>query len=112
MAVDVRLIPRVPDTLPTETRFICAFAVARRRVFSYLQSMEVHFSPDLQARLTQRATEQRCNLEEAVQDVVARYFEEEERFVEAVRQGEAALDRGEFLTHEEVGERLRRFLQP
>jgi predicted transcriptional regulator len=29
-----------------------------------------------------------------------------------VKRGEAALERGEFLTHEQVGERLRRFLQP
>jgi predicted transcriptional regulator len=47
-----------------------------------------------------------------VQDVVARYFEEEDRFVEAVKRGEAALEQGDFLTHEQVGDRLRRFLQP
>jgi predicted transcriptional regulator len=47
-----------------------------------------------------------------VQDVVARYFEEEDRFIEAVKRGEAALDRGEFLTHEQVADRLKRFLQP
>ncbi|HLJ16696.1 MAG TPA: hypothetical protein VKV15_19520 [Bryobacteraceae bacterium] len=47
-----------------------------------------------------------------MQDVVARYFEEEDRFIEAVKRGEAALERGESLTHEQVGERLRRFLQP
>ncbi|MBV8729298.1 MAG: hypothetical protein JO336_05770 [Acidobacteriia bacterium] len=74
--------------------------------------MEVHFNPDLQARLTQRATQQGRNLDETVQDVVERYFEEEDRFIEAVKRGEAALERGEFLTHEKVGERLRRFLQP
>ena len=74
--------------------------------------MEVHFNPDLQAKLTQRATQQGRNLDETVQDVVARYFEEEDRFIEAVKRGEAALDRGEFLTHEQVGDRLRRFLQP
>ena len=74
--------------------------------------MEVHFSPDLQARLTQRATQQGRDLDETVQDVVARYFEEQDRFVEAVKRGEAALERGEFLTHEQGGERLRRFLQP
>ena len=34
------------------------------------------------------------------------------RFVEAVTLGEEALRRGESLTHEQVGERLRRFLQP
>jgi predicted transcriptional regulator len=74
--------------------------------------MEVHFNPDLQARLTERATLQGRAPDEVVQDVVARFFEEEDRFVAAVERGEAALERGEFLTHEQVGERLRRFLQP
>ena len=74
--------------------------------------MEVHFNPDLQAKLTQRATQEGRALDETVQDVVARYFEEEDRFIAAVNRGEAALERGEFLTHEQVGERLRRFLQP
>jgi predicted transcriptional regulator len=74
--------------------------------------MEVHFNPDLQARLTQRANQQGRNPDEVVQDVVARYFEEEDRFVQAVKRGEAALERGDFLTHEQTGERLRRFLQP
>jgi predicted transcriptional regulator len=74
--------------------------------------MEVHFNPALQAKLTQRATQQGRKLDETVQDVVARYFEEEDRFIEAVKRGEAAFERGEFLTHEQVGDRLRRFLQP
>jgi predicted transcriptional regulator len=74
--------------------------------------MEVHFNPDLQARLTQRATQEGRNLDETVQDVVARYFEEEDRFIAAVKRGEAALERSEFLTHEQVGDRLKRFLQP
>ncbi len=74
--------------------------------------MEVHFSPHLEARLSERANQEGRNMAETVQDVVARYFEEEDRFIEAVRRGEAALERGEFLTHEQVGNRLRRFLQP
>jgi len=74
--------------------------------------MEVHFKADLQARLARRAIEKGLQPDEVVQDVVARYFEEEDRFAEAVERGEAALDRGEFLTHEQVGERLRRFLEP
>ncbi|HTS60369.1 MAG TPA: hypothetical protein VMH28_00010 [Candidatus Acidoferrales bacterium] len=74
--------------------------------------MEVHFNDDLQTRLAQRAAQQGRQLDEVVQDVVARYFEEEDRFVEAVKRGEAAIERGEFLTHEQVGDRLRRFLQP
>ena len=74
--------------------------------------MEVHFNPDLKARLAQRATQAGRNLDETVQDVVARYFEEEDRFIEAVKRGEAAFERGDFLTNEQVAERLRRFLQP
>ncbi|HUI79051.1 MAG TPA: hypothetical protein VLY24_14090 [Bryobacteraceae bacterium] len=74
--------------------------------------MEIHFTPDLQARLAERAAKQGRNPDDVVQDVVARFFEEEDRFVEAVKRGEAALERGESLAHEEVGERLRRFLQP
>jgi len=73
--------------------------------------MEVHFSPELEAKLTQSAARQGRDPDELVQDAVSRYFEEEARFVEAVRLGEAALREGEFLTHEQVGERLRRFLR-
>ena len=83
-----------------------------RPFLSYLEAMEVQFTPDLQAKLAQRASEKGLNPTEVVQDVVARYFEEEDRFIEAVKRGEAALERGEFLTHEQVGDRLRRFLQP
>jgi predicted transcriptional regulator len=73
--------------------------------------MEVHFNPDLQDRLRQLSDERGCEPGEVVRDVVARYFAEEDRFIEAVKRGEAALERGEILTHEQVGERLRRFLQ-
>jgi hypothetical protein len=37
---------------------------------------------------------------------------EDARFIEAVKRGEDALQRGDFLTHEQVGKRLERFLQP
>ena len=83
-----------------------------RSVSSYLLLMEVHFTPELQARLADRAAQNGLDTTEVVQDVVARYFEEEDRFVAAVKRGEAALARGESLTHEQVGERLRRFLEP
>jgi predicted transcriptional regulator len=41
-----------------------------------------------------------------------RLLENDAHFVEAVLNGEAALQRGEFLTHEQMGDRLRRLLQP
>ena len=74
--------------------------------------MEVHVTGELESKLTDIAAKQGRNPDDLVQDVLTRYFEEEARFAEAVRRGEGALERGEYLTHEEVGDRLQRFLQP
>jgi predicted transcriptional regulator len=74
--------------------------------------MEVHFTPEQEARLAESAAQQGRNPDELVRQVLARYFDEESRFVDAVRRGEEAIERGEYLTHEEVGRRLERFLQP
>jgi len=74
--------------------------------------MEVHFTPELEAKLTHTAAQQGRNPDELVPEVLGQYFEEEARFIEAVRRGEEALERGEHLTHEQAGQRLRRFLQP
>ena len=74
--------------------------------------MEVKFDPELEARLAQRASQEGCAPGELVQDMISEYFEEEDRFIEAVKRGEAALERGEYLTHEQAGERLSRFLRP
>jgi predicted transcriptional regulator len=74
--------------------------------------MQVHFTPELEAKLAQSAARQGRNPEELVEEVVARYFDEESRFVEAVNRGDEAFERGEYLTHEQVGQRLQRFLRP
>jgi predicted transcriptional regulator len=71
----------------------------------------VHFSDEVEAKLTSSAAKQGRNPDELVQDVVTRYFEEEARFVDAAKHGEDTLKRGEHLSHEEVGHRLQRFLQ-
>lgn len=73
--------------------------------------MEVQFTPEIEARLAERAARQSLGPDEVVQDVVTRYFEEEDRYVEAVSRGAAALERGEYLTHEQIEGKLRRFLE-
>jgi predicted transcriptional regulator len=73
--------------------------------------MEVEFTPEQEARLAKSAAEQGRNPDELVREVVTRYFDEESRFRDAVGRGEEALQRGESLTHEQVGQRLSRFLQ-
>ena len=77
-----------------------------------LSLMEVHFTPEQEANLAQTVAEQGCEPDELVRQVLARYFDEESRFVDAVRRGEKALDLGEYLTHEQMGQRLERFLRP
>lgn len=73
--------------------------------------MEVHFPPELEAKLAQSAALQGRGPDDLVREVMARHFEEEARYLDAVKLGEDALDRGEFLTHEQVGQRLERFLR-
>jgi predicted transcriptional regulator len=74
--------------------------------------MELHVAPELEAKLTNSAAQQSRKPEELAQEVLTRHFEEESRFVEAVKRGEEALERGDYLTHEQVTERLQRFLRP
>ena len=77
-----------------------------------LSVMEVLFTPELEAKLARSASQQGRNPGELVQQVMARYFDEESRFMDAVNRGENALLHGEYLTHEQVGQRLERFLRP
>ena len=73
--------------------------------------MEVDLSPDLQARLANLAAQQGRVPSELVQDFFTRYLDEQVRFVEAVKRGEEALERGEYLTHEQAGERIERLFR-
>jgi predicted transcriptional regulator len=74
--------------------------------------MELHVTGELEAKLADSAARQGREPDEVVQDPLTRYLEEEARFVEAVKRGDAALDRGDYLSHEELGERLKGLLQP
>jgi ABC-type uncharacterized transport system auxiliary subunit len=69
--------------------------------------MDVHVTGELAAKLTHSAAQQGRNPDDLVQDVLASYFEEEARFIEAVTRGEDAFERGKY----QVGQRLQRFLQ-
>ena len=74
--------------------------------------MEVHFSAELEAKLTQSAAQRGCSGDQLVQDVLTRHFEDETRFIEAVRLGEEAFERGEYLDDDQDGYRFERFLRP
>jgi predicted transcriptional regulator len=70
--------------------------------------MEVHLTPEQQHQLAELAAQRGRETDALAQEAISRYLAEESRFIEAVKLGEAALGRGEYLTHEQVGTRLDR----
>jgi predicted transcriptional regulator len=73
--------------------------------------MEVHFSPELEAKLNHVASENSSASDEYVQQLVEHYLDHDAWFRQKVKRGLAQLDREEFLTHEEVGQRLEQMLR-
>ena len=78
--------------------------------FSTLRAMEVHLNPDMQAKLARLAAEQGRNTEALVQEAIARLVDYDEWFIREVEKGLASADRGELLTHEDVGARLEKLI--
>ena len=68
--------------------------------------MELHLTPELQAKVDQTAAENNSGAEEYVRQLVEHYLDHDAWFRQKVKAGLAQLDRGEYLTHEEVGTRI------
>jgi predicted transcriptional regulator len=72
--------------------------------------MEVHLDADMQAKLARMAVEQGRNTDALVQEAIARFVDYDEWFIREVEKGLASADRGELLSHEEVGTRLEKLI--
>jgi len=72
--------------------------------------MEVHFTPEQEAQLSQIASRAGTDTERLVKDAVLRLLEQDARFRAAVREGIAQADRGEFIEEEEMDARIERML--
>jgi predicted transcriptional regulator len=68
--------------------------------------MELHLTPEQEARLTQIASQSGTNPERLAKDVLVRYLDDESRFLAAVEKGIAAAERGEFVKEEEMDARI------
>jgi predicted transcriptional regulator len=73
-----------------------------------LKGVEVHFSPDVETRLQQLAFANGKDAEQLVKDTVARMLENQARFTAGVQKGIEQADRGEFVEHKDVLNRLDR----
>jgi predicted transcriptional regulator len=74
--------------------------------------MEVPLQPDMEAQLTRIAAQRGLKTDQLAQQVLTRYLEDDTRFVETVNLGLAAADRGDFVEHDVVGEKLKEILRP
>jgi len=72
--------------------------------------MEVHLTPELEAKVQRIAAENRCGAEDYVQELVEHYVDHDAWFRQEVKKGLDQLDRGESVPHEEVVARIERLL--
>lgn len=70
--------------------------------------MQVELTPEEEARFAELAARDGRTAGDLVRDAVRRYLEDDVKFVAAVEKGLASLDRGEFVSHEDVGKRIDR----
>jgi len=73
--------------------------------------MEVHFGPELQAKLDKVAADTCSDADEYVRQLVERYVDHDIWFRGKVATGLEQLDGGEFLTHEQAGERVEKMFR-
>ena len=75
---------------------------------AYTDGMEIRFTPDLEDKLNRIAAQTGRGADQVVKDLVESYVHHDEWFKQEVGKGLAALDRGEFLEHDEVVSRIER----
>jgi predicted transcriptional regulator len=73
--------------------------------------MEVHFTPEQEARLAEIASTAGTDPERLVKDAALRLLQEDTSSLAAVREGVAQADRGEFIEEEEMDARLEQMLR-
>jgi predicted transcriptional regulator len=76
-----------------------------------LKSMEVHFTPEQEAQLSQLATHAGAGAELLVKQAALRLPQADAHFRAAVREGIAQADRGEFIEEEEMDARFEEMLR-
>jgi predicted transcriptional regulator len=80
-------------------------------VWRNLKAMEVHLTPEQEARLAEIAALAGIDAPRLVERAALRILQVDARFREAVREGIAEADRKEFIEEEEMNARLEKMLR-
>jgi predicted transcriptional regulator len=70
--------------------------------------MEVHLTPDLEAKLARLAMESGRDKQALAREAIERLVDYDEWFLRQVDKGLAAADRGELIDHEDIGKLIDR----
>ena len=73
--------------------------------------MHLNLTPEQEAQLSRLARHEGMNAEELAKHAVLRFIEDNERFLAAVQIGIDQADRGDFVSHDEVKERISRLFR-
>jgi predicted transcriptional regulator len=73
--------------------------------------MEVHFTPEQEARLSEIASQAGVDVEHLVKNAALRLLERDARFRASVHKGLEQADRGELIAEDEMEARIDRMLQ-
>jgi len=74
--------------------------------------MDIPLKPEFETKLNRIASETGRAAAQVVEELITGYFEHDEWFRSEVRKGLASLDRGEFISEDEVQQRIDRTLGP
>ena len=72
--------------------------------------MEISFAPELEAKLNRVASQTGKGPDQVVRELVASYVDYDEWFRQEVGKGLSALDRGKFVSHEDVRRQMEQIL--
>jgi predicted transcriptional regulator len=73
--------------------------------------MEVHLQPEKEAELARLAAQHGLDAGAFAETVLVKYLEDDRNFLEAVNAGLAAADRGDFVEHDQVVQRVKEILR-
>ena len=74
--------------------------------------MEIQLTEQEQAKLRDLAQRTGRSTQDVLREAIDSFLQQEIEFVEAVEKGLASLDRGEYITNEEVTSRIDKLLRP
>jgi predicted transcriptional regulator len=98
------------DACRRSRRIVSGAPLARAGLFLYTRRMEVTLSAELQAKLARIAEERGKNPQDLAREAIERLVDYDDWFLREVDKGLSQIERGQTLTHEDVGARLNKHL--